>query len=75
VLGHKEPRDGDIVSHEEPNRNTVINVSASHLLLSCMCEVLSSSGLHSESLKSDLVLSLFAQKEQLGLARALEVML
>lgn len=62
MLGHREPWDDDLVSHEEPHGNAVINVSASHLVLSCMCRVLSSSGLHSESLESDLVLPFFLHR-------------
>lgn len=55
MLGHAEPRDGDLVSHEEPNGSIVIKVSASHLVLLHMYKVLSGFSLRSESLKSDLV--------------------
>lgn len=49
-----EPREA-LVSHEEPNGNRVIKVSASHLLLLHTCKALSGSGMCSESLKSDFV--------------------
>lgn len=55
MLGHVEPRDGDLVSHEEPNGNVVIEVSASHLLLLHAYKVLGGFSLRSESLKPDLV--------------------
>lgn len=55
VLGHVEPRDGDLVSHKEPNGSVVIKVSAPHLLLLHTYKVLSGFSLRSESLKSDLV--------------------